>query len=174
MIALAFGLLLIHLTLGLIFLAHGAQKLFGVSGGHGLQGTIHMIEMLGLHPAKWWAIAAAGGEFIGGLLMALGLFTPLAALLIASAMLVAIIRAHVPKGFWNSQGGYEYPLVLFIVALALGVIGAGPYSLDGAIGFAALNPAWFIVGLLFLVILGLVTWLPSTSWVQKHWHALQP
>lgn len=65
----AIGLLLLRLALELIFLLHGAQKLFGVFGGHGLAGTTQFMNMLGLHPAKWWATIAAWGEFIGGLLL---------------------------------------------------------------------------------------------------------
>lgn len=167
---LALGLLLLRLTFGLIFFAHGAQKLFGWFGGQGLQGTINMTEMLGLRPAKWWACAAAVGEALGGLLMTLGLFTPLAALLIAASMLVAILRVHAPKGFWNSQGGYEYNLVLFVFAIAFALIGAGTSSLDAFFGFGPLNPGWFLMGLLFLVILGLLVWLPTVSWIQKRWH----
>ncbi len=169
----ALGLLLLRLTFGLIFFAHGAQKLFGIFGGHGLQGTTKMVEMLGLRPAKWWAIAAAVGETLGGVLMALGLLTPLAALLIAATMLVAMLRVHAPKGFWNSQGGYEYNLVLFVLAIAFALIGAGTYSLDALIGFGPLAPAWFLVGLLLLVILGLVVWLPTVDRVQKRWHVFQ-
>lgn len=171
---LAIGLLLLHVTLGLIFFAHGGQKLFGVFGGQGLQGTTHFLEMLGLHPAKWWALAAAVGETLGGLLMALGLFTPLATLLIAAVMLVAMLRVHAQKGFWNSRGGYEYNLVLLVLAVALSLTGAGTFSLDALIGLGALNPAWFLAGLLFLVILGLLVWQPTVAWVQKRWHVFQP
>lgn len=170
---LALGLLLLHLTLGLIFFAHGAQKLFGLFGGQGLQGTARFIEMLGLRPAKWWAIAAALGETLGGLLMALGLFTPLAALLIAAVMLVAFLRVHMQNGFWNSKGGYEYNLVLFVLALALAITGAGQFSLDALIGLGPVTMALFLPGVLFLVILGLLVWQPTVSWMQKRWHVFQ-
>jgi putative oxidoreductase len=170
---LALGLLLLHLTLGLIFFAHGAQKLFGLFGGQGLQGTTKFFEMLGLYPAQWWAIAAALGETLSGLLMALGLFTPLAALLIAAVMLVAFLRVHMQHGFWNSKGGYEYNLVLFVLALALAITGAGRFSLDALIGLGPVTMALFLPGVLFLVILGLLVWPPTVSWVQKHWHVFQ-
>src|SRR5579859_2105539 len=108
----AIGLLLLRLTLGIIFCLHGAQKLFGVFGGYGLSATAQFMDQLGFHPAKWWATTAALAEFVGGLLLVLGLGMPLGALLIIAVMLVAISRVHWSKGFWNSQGGYEYNLVL--------------------------------------------------------------
>ena len=118
------GLLLLRLALGFVFLLHGAQKLFGVFGGHGLAATTQFVNMLGLHPARWWATIAAWGEFVGGLLLVLGLFTPLAALLAVAVMLVAILKVHASKGFWNSQGGYEYNLVLSALATVLGLVGS--------------------------------------------------
>jgi putative oxidoreductase len=76
------SLLLLRLVLGLIFLGHGAQKLFGFFGGHGRAGTSQFLTSLGFRPAKWWAVVVALGEFLGGLFLALGILTPLAALLI--------------------------------------------------------------------------------------------
>jgi putative oxidoreductase len=105
----AVGLLLLHLVLGLIFLGHGSQKLFGLFGGKGLAGTTQMMNSLGLCPARWWALVAALGEFLGGLLLALGLLTRIGAPLIIGVMLVAIGKVHWSKGFWNSQGGIEFP-----------------------------------------------------------------
>src|SRR2546427_8113055 len=104
----AIGLLLLRLTLGLIFLLHGAQKLFSVFGGHGLAATTQLINTLGLHPAKWWATIAAWGEFVGGLLLVLGLFSPLAGLLIVAVMMEAILKLDARQGFWDNQGGYAY------------------------------------------------------------------
>src|SRR5260370_30496276 len=108
----AIGLLLLRLTLGLIFLLHGAQKLFGVFGGHGPGGTMHFMNTLGLHPAEWWASLAAWGEFAGGLLLVLGLFPPLAALLTAAGNLASLLKLPSERVFWHSQGGYDYEPVL--------------------------------------------------------------
>lgn len=130
----AVGLLLLHLVLGLIFLGHGSQKLFGLFGGKGLAGTTQMMNSLALRPAQWWALVGALGEFLGGLLLALGLLTPIGALLIIGVMLVAIGKVHWSKGFWNSQGGIEFPLTLMTMALALGLAGPGAYSLDAVFG----------------------------------------
>src|SRR5256712_10312882 len=163
----AIGLLLLRLTLGLIFLLHGAQKLFGVFGGHGLTGTTQFMNMLGLHPAKWWATVSAWGEFVGGLLLVLGLFTPLAALLIVAVMLVAIMKVHASKGFWNSQGGYEYNLVLSALATVLGLFGAGAFSLDALLGLDVLSPTLFLLGLPLLILLAVVVELPVSAWFQK-------
>jgi putative oxidoreductase len=131
------------------------------------------METLGLRPARVWAVAAALGEFVGGLLMVLGLLTPLAALLLTAVMLVAIVRVHAPKGFWNSQGGFEYNLVLFVLAAALALTGAGQFSLDALIGLGAVSPMLFLLGIVVLALLGLLVWLPTVSWVQKRWHSFQ-
>lgn len=167
----AIGLLLLRLTLGLIFLLHGAQKLFGVFGGCGLAATTQFMNMLGLHPAKWWATIAAWGEFVGGLLLVLGLFTPLAALLVVAVMLVAIMKVHARKGFWNSQGGYEYNLVLSALATVLGLVGAGAFSLDAVFGLGVLSPNLFLLGLPLLILLAVVVELPASAWFQKRWHS---
>jgi putative oxidoreductase len=167
----AIGLLLLRLAPGLIFLLHGAQKLFGVFGGHGLGGTTQFMNMLGLRPAKWWATIAAWGEFVGGLLLVLGLFTPLAALLVLAVMLVAILKVHASKGFWNSQGGYEYNLVLSALATVLGLVGAGAFSLDALLGLSALSPNLFLLGLPLLILLGVLVHQPTSAWFQKRWHS---
>ena len=128
------GLLGLRLALGLVFLGHGAQKGFGAFGGPGLEGTTGFIGSLGLRPARFWALAAAGGELLAGLLLVLGLFTPLAALLVVATMAVAIAKVHGTKGFFLQNGGYEYNLVLLISALALAATGPGALSIDGLLG----------------------------------------
>ena len=128
------GLLGLRLALGLVFLGHGAQKGFGAFGGPGLEGTTGFIGSLGLRPARFWALAAAGGELLAGLLLVLGLFTPLAALLVVATMAVAIAKVHGAKGFFLQNGGYEYNLVLLISALALAATGPGALSIDGLLG----------------------------------------
>lgn len=129
------GLLALRVVLGIVFLGHGAQKGFGAFGGPGLAGTTGFFDSLGLRPAGFWAGAAAGGELLAGLLMLLGLFTPVAALLILATMAAAIAKVHGPKGFFIQNGGYEYNLVLSIAALAVAAGGPGAFSLDRALGF---------------------------------------
>jgi putative oxidoreductase len=124
------GLLVLRLVLGLIFLAHGSQKLFGWLGGKGLAGQVAMLEKIGVRPAGFFALVSSAGEFFGGLGAALGLLTPLAAAGILGSMLVALIKVQAPRGFWNSQGGIEWPLALAAMAMSLGLTGPGAYSLD--------------------------------------------
>lgn len=124
------GLLLIRLVFGLTFAGHGAQKLFGWFGGHGLAGTAGWMESIGLKPGKMMAFAAGISELIGGLLFALGLLTPLAALLMIVSMIVAIVKVHGPNGYWVTQNGYEYNLAIIAVAVGVALIGPGQYALD--------------------------------------------
>ncbi|AFZ67330.1 DoxX family protein [Deinococcus peraridilitoris] len=127
------ALLIIRVAVGLFIAVHGAQKLFGAFGGYGLKGTTGWIASLGLKPAPLWTLAAALGEFGGGLLLALGLLTPLGAIAVAATMVMAIALAHWPKVF-ATDGGYEYPLIVAATATALAIAGPGAYSLDGALG----------------------------------------
>src|SRR2546430_9613655 len=112
------GLLLLRLTLGAVFLAHGAQKAFGAFGGPGFEGAAGFIGSMGFRPARVWAAAAVGGELVAGLLFALGLLTPLAGLLVLATIAVAIAKVHRPKGFFVQGGGFQYKLVLIIAARA--------------------------------------------------------
>jgi putative oxidoreductase len=130
------GLLILRLTLGTVFLAHGAQKAFGAFGGPGFTGATGFIGSLGFRPARFWATLAVGGELAAGLLFWLGLLTPLAGLLVLATMAVAIAKVHGPKGFFVQDGGFEYNLVLIITALAVTVIGPGTFSLDHVLGLA--------------------------------------
>jgi putative oxidoreductase len=127
-VGLGLGLLLIRLVFGLTFAAHGAQKLFGWFGGHGLAGTAGFMESLGLKPGRVQALLAGLGEVVAGLLFAIGLWIPLASLLMVVIMLVAIVKVHGPKGYL-SPGGYEYNLAIITVAVALALTGPGPYVL---------------------------------------------
>ena len=99
------GLLVLRLVLGVIFIGHGAQKLFGSFGGHGLKGTAGFFEQIGLKPGRAMALLAGLAEFGGGLLVLVGFLTPLGAFAIIAVMAVAIARAHMPNGFFNEGGG---------------------------------------------------------------------
>ena len=130
------GLLALRLTLGAVFLAHGAQKAFGAFGGPGFAGATGFIGSLGFRPARLWAGLAVGGELVAGVLFVAGLLTPLAGLLVLATMAVAIAKVHGPKGFFNQNGGFEYNLVLIIAALAVAALGPGAFSLDHVLGLA--------------------------------------
>jgi putative oxidoreductase len=125
-----FGLLVVRLAVGLVFAAHGAQKLFGWWGGPGMDRWTGVMEGMGVRPARLWASLSALNEFAGGLLVALGFLMPLAAAVVVAQSAVIIARMHWAKGFWNTQGGYEYPLVLGGVALGLAFAGPGAWSID--------------------------------------------
>lgn len=124
------GLLIIRLVIGVLFVGHGAQKLFGWFGGYGIKGTGGWFESLGMKPGAAMALLAGLAELIGGILIALGLLTPLAGIMIAGTMLMAIIKVHAPNGLWATTNGYEYNLTLLAVAVGIALIGPGQYALD--------------------------------------------
>lgn len=128
-----YGLLILRLVVGLLFAAHGAQKLFGVFGGGGPEGTTAFFASLGYRAPAAMAIVVGLAEFGGGLMLAAGFLTPLAAFLLTTVMLNAIATVVWPKGF---LGGYEFEVTLATVAVALAATGPGELSLDDAIGWA--------------------------------------
>ncbi len=130
------GLLALRLTLGLVFLGHGAQKAFGAFGGPGFAGAAGFFGSLGLRPARFWTAVAVGGELVAGLLFLLGLLMPVAALLVLGTMAVAIAKVHGPKGFFVQNGGFEYNLVLIVAAITLALVGPGAFSLEHLLGLA--------------------------------------
>ncbi len=152
MVALNLGILILRVVLGLTFMGHGSQKLFGWFGGGGMSGTIGMMEKMGLRWSTFWALIAALCEFVGGLLLALGFLNPLGSLGIIAAMLVAISQVHWPRGFWNSKGGFEFPLINLTAAFALALTGPGLYSLDAALGTYLPEPVVLLVGLALVII----------------------
>lgn len=125
-----YGLLLIRVVLGVIMMGHGAQKLFGWFGGYGLKGTGGWMESLGMRPGVLMALMAGLAEFVGGLLFAIGLFTWIGALLIVGTMIVAILTVHRKNGFWVTQNGIEYNLILIVIVIAVAMVGAGSLSFD--------------------------------------------
>jgi putative oxidoreductase len=129
------GILLLRITVGLPLAAHGSQKVLGWFGGYGPDGTGQFFEALGFRPGRRHALAAGFAELVGGLLLALGFLTPLAAALIASVMLVAAVTVHSKNGFF-APGGYELNLVLGVAALSIAFTGPGALSLDSIAGYA--------------------------------------
>ncbi|KEO84940.1 DoxX family protein [Tumebacillus flagellatus] len=126
----AFGLLIIRLVIGLTFVGHGAQKLFGWFGGTGPSETGKWLESIGIRPAGTiWAVIAGVFELVGGLLFTVGWLTWLGAALIIVIMIDAIITVHGKNGYWAQNGGFEYNLVLIAVVLGVAFIGPGQYAL---------------------------------------------
>lgn len=127
---------MIRVFAGLMLMPHGAQKLFGWFGGGGLDGTAQYFGgTVGLQPALFFAVLVGSTEFFGGLCLALGFLTRIAAAGITILMIVAIATVHIGNGFFITQGGYEYALLWGIVALAFLFQGGGARSLDRRIGW---------------------------------------
>jgi putative oxidoreductase len=127
------GPLALRLPIGVIFVAHGAQKLFGAFGGYGLEGTGQFMASLGLAPGYLMALLAGSAEFFGGLALLFGLLVRPAAAALAVAMLVAILAVHVDKGLFLANNGYEFGLALLAAAVALLISGAGRLSADAVL-----------------------------------------
>jgi putative oxidoreductase len=149
------GLFLLRLTVGLTLAAHGTQKLFGWFGGPGLGATGQFFEMIGFLPGRRQALLAGLAETGGGLLLALGLLTPVAAAIVFSVMLVAAVSVHIRKGFFITSGGYEYTLVLGVAGLTLAFTGPGSLSFDALLGYSRSGAFWGL-GALFVGVLGAV------------------
>ncbi|MEC4017883.1 DoxX family protein [Streptomyces sp. H27-D2] len=123
------GLLALRVGTGGVLFAHGAQKLFGWFGGHGLEATGAAMEAMGFVPGRQSALAAGLGEAGGGVLLALGIATPAAGAAAGGAMAGAV-AVHAPAGFFAASGGYEYPAFLGFVAAGIGLAGPGRFSFD--------------------------------------------
>ena len=115
---------------GVIFMAHGAQKLFGWFSGYGLEGTGGWMESIGLAPGYLMALMAGGAEFFGGLFLVFGLLVRPSAVVLALTMLVAIFAVHFENGLFMANNGYEFGLSLLVISIALAIRGAGSFSLD--------------------------------------------
>ena len=149
------GLLFLRVVVGLTVAAHGAQKLFGRFGGPGVKGFSGMLAQLGIRPERPWAVMAGLAEFAGGLLVAVGLLTPVAALAVCGSMLVAMLTVHAGKGFWNQKGGIEFPLTILAAMVSLSLTGPGVYSLDRMLSIGLPEPAtWLVASLLVLLGVG--------------------
>jgi putative oxidoreductase len=129
----SWGPLALRIPVGIIFAAHGAQKLFGWFGGYGLEGTGQWMGSIGLSPGYLMALLAGSAEFFGGLALLAGLLVRPAAAALAFAMLVAIFSVHIGKGLFMANNGYEFGLALLAVTVSLVVTGAGRASLDAAL-----------------------------------------
>ncbi len=131
--------LIVRLILGLSFMAHGTQKLFGWFGGGGITGTGDFFEGLGYRPGKAFAAMAALGETLGGFLTLFGIGGALGPVLIVIVMLVAIGSVHIHKGFFVTNGGWELNAAYIATAIAVAFAGNGIYSIDGYLGLQFLT-----------------------------------
>jgi putative oxidoreductase len=146
----AYGILFLRVVVGLLLFGHGAQKLFGWFGGHGPRGTAGFFGSLGFRRQHALPMAVlAGLSEAAGLLFALGLLTPFAALAMAAVMVVAVGTVHWRNGLWVTSGGYEFNLVLWTVAVAVAASGPGRFSLDAAFGWVDnISGVWWGLGVL--------------------------
>jgi len=128
-----YGLTILRIAVGVIFAAHGSQKLFGLFGGYGLAGTAQWMESIGLTPGYLMASLAGGTEFFAGLALIIGLLVRPAALGLAFLSLVAIFSVHIGNGLFMANNGYEFALALLAGSIAVLIEGAGKLSADRAI-----------------------------------------
>lgn len=126
----SYSALALRLPLGIIFTAHGAQKLFGWFGGYGLEGTGQWMASIGLEPGVFLAALSGSAEFFGGLFLILGLLVRPSALVLAVTMLVAIFSVHISNGLFMSNNGYEFALALLAGVVSLLISGGGRASVD--------------------------------------------
>jgi putative oxidoreductase len=148
----SYGLLFLRLVVGGTMFSHGAQKLFGWFGGGGPRGTAGFLGQLGFRAPRAMAVLVGLAE-ASGLLFAAGFLTPLAALGIAVVMVNAIWTVHWQNGFFNGNGGFEFPLLMFSVVVAVAAIGPGRFSIDNAIHRADnWSGLWWGVGVFGLAV----------------------
>jgi len=147
------GLLVARVIIGLLMAGHGAQKLFGWFGGHGLRGTGAFFEQIGFKPGTAFAAAASISEIASGLLIALGFLGPVGPALMISVMLVAAITVHWGHGLFAGTNGIELPLLYAASAFAFALTGFGQYSLDNWLGIAGHLP---ITGTWVVLLVGIL------------------
>lgn len=128
-----YGLTIVRILVGIIFIAHGSQKLFGAFGGYGLEGTGQYMASLGLTPGYLMALLSGSAEFFGGLGLVIGLLARPAAVVLALTLVVAIFSVHISHGLFMANNGYEFALALLGGSIAVLIEGAGKLSVDRAI-----------------------------------------
>ena len=125
---------LLRFIAGIDLVPHGAQKLFGMFGGGGMEKTVEMVAQLGFSPPAVWAYLLACTEFFGGLMIAFGFLTRLGAGAATVMLAVAFFAVHLKNGFFLMNGGYEYAMLWAVVCFAIFLRGGGPFSVDSRIG----------------------------------------
>ena len=144
------ALLLLRVAIGGVVIPHGLLKVGLVGKGGSLAGVGGWFNSMGLRPGLFWAYVAVLAEAGGGLLTVLGLGGPIGPAVLAGDLVVVLIVAHWPQGFWAGGGkvGWEFPLPLAAGALAIALAGNGAWSLDRLLGLAYpdwLLPAWLVI-----------------------------
>ena len=122
------GIMLLRVTVAVIFIVHGGQKLFV----YGLSGVGQSFGQMGIPAPAITAALVPIAEFFGGLALLVGFFTRYAAFQIAAVMAGAVLLVHSSKGFFVSSGGFEYALLLLVANLTLAMAGPGTLSIDGS------------------------------------------
>jgi putative oxidoreductase len=128
-----YGLTVLRVIVGIIFIAHGSQKLFGAFGGYGLEGTGQYMESIGLTPGYLMALLSGSAEFFGGVAVLIGLLARPAAAVLILLLAVAIFSVHISNGLFMANNGYEFALALLGGSIAVLIEGAGKLSVDRAI-----------------------------------------
>jgi putative oxidoreductase len=126
--------LLLRVVVGGFLIPHGMQKAFGAFGGGGFAGTAGWMDSIGLAPGWLFTIIAIFVELGCGTLILIGFLTRPAAAIACGYLLVATVSVHLPLGFFGQNGGFEYPVMWAVAALFFAVRGAGPISVDRALG----------------------------------------
>lgn len=150
MLMIDIALLILRVTVGLMMAGHGAQKAFGWFGGNGPRGFEVMVRKNRLRPAWLWTALAILAELVGGIIFALGLLSPLGALAIIAAMLMAMILVTWPR-YWGTNRGIENNLVYIIPAVVEALAGPGKFSLDALLGISFPEPLAFLIGLVLVI-----------------------
>lgn len=135
------GLLIVRAVVGLVMAYHGTEKLFGWWGADGLDGAARFFGSQGYRPPRLMAAVAGCTETVGGILLAAGLCTPLAALMLIGTF-VNILVLHLPNGLSRRNNGFEYELVLLASTVAIAYTGPGRLSIDRILDFEAYGTAW--------------------------------
>ena len=149
------GLLILRVVVGALLVGHGTQKLFGWFGGHGPRTTGAFFELLGYRPGMLFAVIAGLTEAGGGVMLAVGLLTPLAGAAVVGVMLNAASSLR-GRGPWVINGGWEYTVVLATVGASIALTGPGSISVDHALGLDW-SSAWGVGGLALGVIAAMAT-----------------
>jgi putative oxidoreductase len=147
------GYLIARFVLGVLMAGHGTQKLFGWFGGYGLAGTSGFFENLGFRPGRLFAAAAAVGEVVSGVLIAVGLFGPIGPAILLSIMIVAAVTVHW-HGVFAASNGVEVPLLYATGAVGLALTGYGRLSLDAILGLGSLWTPAIVAGTLAAGVVG--------------------
>jgi putative oxidoreductase len=165
------GLLILRVVAGLTIAAHGAQKLFGWFEGPGFARFAQRFHGSGLKPGWLWTCLVILGELGGGLSVALGFLTPLGAAGMFGVMFMAMMRVHWKNGFWNGKRGIEFTMNLSAIAVAVGIMGPGDYSLDHLLGISLPEVLLFVIlaaAALVVDLIGLALGRQSPPATQPH------